>query len=105
MAPDRLSMQFGRTIRSKTGLSPRPVNQRAYGISGNKSLFLLRVKNEASPQHGRGVLGHRPWHRSPETLSREGDIRNNPARISFNEFEAYDQRNDKERGNEKRKED
>jgi hypothetical protein len=33
----------------------------------------------------------------------KGNIRNNPVRISFNEFEAYDQRNDMGRGKEKRK--
>jgi hypothetical protein len=33
----------------------------------------------------------------------KGNFREHPVKISFNEFEAYDQRNDKERGKEKRK--
>jgi hypothetical protein len=33
----------------------------------------------------------------------KGNVRMNPVRISFNGIEAYVQRNDKERGNEKRK--
>jgi len=33
----------------------------------------------------------------------KGNVRMSPVRISFNGIEAYDQRNDKGRGNEKRK--
>jgi hypothetical protein len=97
----QLSMQLWRTIRSKTGPGSRSVNQCLYGASGNmRQSVLLETKKL---HRGRGKLRFRPRHRFPETLSREGGNRMSPVRISFNESEAYDQRNDKERGNEKRK--
>jgi hypothetical protein len=60
---------------------------------------LLRAKTKL-PHRGFFAEGH-----GADFLKRYRvkGIRNHPVRISFNEIEAYDQRNDMGRGNEKRK--
>jgi hypothetical protein len=96
------SMRQRHTIPSKTGLRSRSVSQCLYGASGKVCRFCF-VQITKLPGWSRrlGAGGHE--HKSPETLLREGDNRIKPVRISFNEIEAYDQRNDMGRGKNKRK--